>query len=88
MSRVNIIEVTEKPSVLEVLPIVLQIEQETGNYVLYDGPLGSFIDDYILLINEVPTQRKMLIVGDFNIDQILPEHFVKVDPLFQNFNLS
>ena len=29
VSRVNIIEVTEKPSVLEVLPIVLQIEQET-----------------------------------------------------------
>ena len=40
------------------------------------------------MINELPTQHKMLIVGDFNIDQILPEHVVKVDPLIQNFNLS
>ena len=51
------------------------------------GPLGSFIDDFILLINELPRQHKMLIVGDFNINQILPEHVAKVDPLTQNFNL-
>ena len=30
----------------------------------------------------------MLIVGDFNLDQMLPEHAAKVDPLIQNFNLS
>ena len=52
------------------------------------GPLGSFIDDFIFLINELPTQHRMLIVGDFNLDQMLPEHVAKVDPLIQNFNLS
>ena len=52
------------------------------------GPLGSFIDDFILLINELPTQQRMLIVGNFNLDQMLTEHIVKVDPLIQNFNLS
>ena len=51
------------------------------------GPLGSFIDDFILLINELPRQHKMLIVGGFNLNQILPEHVAKVDPLTQNFNL-
>ena len=29
----------------------------------------------------------MLIVGDFNLDQMLPEDVAKVDPLIQNFNL-
>ena len=51
------------------------------------GPLGSLIDDFILLINELPRQHKMLIVGDFNLNQMLPEHVAKVDPLTQNFNL-
>ena len=28
-----------------------------------------------------------MILGDFNLDQMLPECVVKVDPLIQNFNL-
>ena len=52
------------------------------------GPLGSFIDGCILLINEVLTQHRMLIVGDVNYDHILPEHVAIVDPLIQNFNSS
>ena len=42
------------------------------------GPLGSFIDDFILLINELPKQHRMLIFGDFNLLIV-----VKVDPLIQ-----
>ena len=30
----------------------------------------------------------MLIIGDFNLDQLLPEHVVKVGHLIQIFNLS
>ena len=30
----------------------------------------------------------ILIVGDYNLDQMLTEHVVKVGPLIQNFNLS
>ena len=52
------------------------------------GHLGSIIDDFILLINDLPTQHRMLIVSDFNLDQMLPEHFVKGDLLIENFNLS
>ena len=51
------------------------------------GSLGTFIDDFILLINGLPTQR-ILTVGDFNLDQVLPENVAKVDHLIQNFNLS
>ena len=46
------------------------------------GPLNTFIDNFISWINELPTQHRVLIVGDFNLN------VVKVDPLIQNFNLS
>ena len=88
---VNIIEVIDIPSVLEVLPIALEIEQETFLLVMVYSmpvPVGSFIDDYILLINELLTQGRMLIVVDFNLDQLLPEHVAKADPLIQNLNFS
>ena len=52
------------------------------------GPLASFIDDFILLINELPTQHRMLIICDFNLDRMLPEHVTKLVPLIQYFNLS
>ena len=42
---------------------------------------------FILLINELPTQHRMLIVGNFNLDQMLPEHVAKVDPLIQNVDV-
>ena len=89
-SNVNI-EVIEIPGVLEVLRIVLEIEREAILLVIVyrmPGPLASFIDDFISLINELPTQHWMLIIGDFNLDQMLPEHVAKVNPLIQNFNLS
>ena len=46
-----------------------------------------FIDDYILFINELATQHSIVIVSDFNLDQILSENVAKSDPLIQNFNL-
>ena len=90
ISKVNIIEAIETPSVLEVLPIVLEIEKETILVVIVHhkpGPHGYFIDNFISLINELSTQHRMLIADDFNLDQILLEHVPKVDPLIQNFLL-
>ena len=51
-------------------------------------PLGSFIDYFISLTDELPTQHKMLTVVDFNLDQMLPERVAKVETVIQNFNLS
>ena len=88
--KVNIIEIIEIASILEVLSIVLEIEKETVLLIIVycmPGPLGFFIDDFIILINELPTQHRRLIVGDFNLDQMLPEHVAKFDPLIQSFNL-
>ena len=50
--------------------------------------LGFFIDDFILFINEMATQHRILIVVDFNLDQMLPKHVTEVDLVIQNFNLS
>ena len=33
-------------------------------------------------------QHRILIVGDFNPGQMLPENVTKIDPLIQSFNLS
>ena len=51
-------------------------------------PLGTFIEGFISLINKLPIQYRILIVGDFNLGQMLHENVVKVDSLTQNFNLS
>ena len=72
------------PSVSVVLPVVLEMEKETLLLVIVyciSGPLGTFIDDFKLLINEQPIQHRILIVGDFNLDQMFPESVTKVDPL-------
>ena len=52
------------------------------------GPLGSFIDGLILLINKLPTQHRTFVVGDFNLDQMLPDYVAIVGPLIQNGYLS
>ena len=38
------------------------------------GLLSIFIDDFLLLINELPPQHRVLIVGDLNLNQMLPEN--------------
>ena len=48
---------------------------------------GSFIDNFILLMNELPIQHRILIMNDFNLDYMLPENVTQIMPLIQNFNL-
>ena len=89
--KVNINEVIEIPTALEVLPVVLEIEREAILLVivyLIPGSLCSLMDDLFSLINELPTQHRMLIVGYFNLDRMLPKHGAKFTPLIENFNLS
>ena len=76
----------EISSILEVLPVVLEIEKETLLFVIVycmHGLLGPFAEHFILLISELPTKHRILIVGDFSLHQILLENVVKVDTLIQ-----
>ena len=84
-------EISNIPRVLEALSFVLEIERETIFMVkkcCMPGLLGYFIDDFILLVNELPRQHRIFIVGNFNLDQVLPKHVPKVYPLIQNFNVE
>ena len=77
VSKVNIIEVIDIPSIIEILPIVLEVNKETFLLVIMchgPGPVGSFIDNFTLLMNGLPIQHRILILGDFNLDQIFPEN--------------
>ena len=91
MSKVNITNVIDIPSTLEVLPIVLEIGKETFVLVIVyhaTSPVGFLIDGFILLMNELSTQYRILIVGNFNLDQFFSKIVVKIAPLIQNLNLS
>ena len=90
-SNTNIIEVIDIPSVLDVLSIVFEMKKETFLLALVChmlDPFDIFIDNFVLLINEPSTQYRILIAGDYNLDQTLPENVAEVDPLIQNLNLS
>ena len=57
VSKVNIFEVIDISGVLEVLPIILEKEKQAFLFaVVYymPGPFDFFIDDFILLIDELP----------------------------------
>ena len=76
------------PGVLQVFPVVLEIENNTLLLLtLYCMPstLDTITDDFILLIMELPIQHRILIVVDFNRGQMLPENIAKVDSLIQKF---
>ena len=88
MSKVNVIEVLDIPSTIEILPVVLEINKETFLFlILYQapGPVGSFIDEYILLMNELPIQHNILIVGDFNLGEMIPKNVVNICTFNSNF---
>ena len=73
------------------MPVVQEIEKENILLIIvYRVPdlLGFFIDDFILFINEMATQHRILIAVDFNLDQMLPKHVTEVDLVILNFNLS
>ena len=73
------------------MPVLLEIGKETLLLVIVyrmPGLLDTLIDDFIFLINELSTQHRILIVGDFDLDQMLAENVAKADPLIQIFNLD
>ena len=75
MCKMNIIEAIDIRSVLDV--IVYNIR----------GPASNSVDGIILLINELTTWRRILIVVYFNPGKMLPENITIVGPLIQIFNL-
>lgn len=70
---------------MEILPVVLEKEQETTLLVMHcmPGPLGIFTDDLISTINELPIQNRTLTVGDLSHDlMMLSANVAEIEPLF------
>ena len=89
-SKVKIIQEFETSKTLEILPVLMDIEDETVLVVLLyrpPGTIGTFITDLMTQISELPTQYRILILGDFNIDQMLPGNVQKINPIISQFHL-
>jgi hypothetical protein len=82
---------------LEILPVLLQIDNEIIFLVLVyrcPGPIGTFVTDItqaieqILRENPVSKEFRTMVLGDFNWDQMLPEHIASLTPFSSHFDLS
>ena len=82
--------------VLEILPVLLQVDNEVIFLVLVyrqPGPIGDFVNnitqvvDQILRENPISGEFRTMILGDFNWDQLLPEHVASLTPFSSHFNL-
>ena len=51
------------------------------------GSLGTFITDLMSEISELPTQHRILIMGDFNLDQMLTQNVEKINRIMSQFDL-
>ena len=81
---------------LEILPALLKIDQKMIFLVVVyrrPGPIGNFINtlmavlDQLIMENPITEEYRMLIIGDFNWDQMLPEHITSFVPLCSHYNL-
>ena len=89
-SKVKIIQKFETSKTLEILPVLMDIENETILVLLLyrpPGSVGTFITDLMSQVSELPTQYRILILGDFNLDQMLPENVKKINPIISQFHL-
>ena len=90
VSKVKIILEFQTTHSLEMLPVLVEIEKELVLIVLLyraPGPLGTFINDLIEELDDLPTtEYKTLVVGDFNLDQMLIENEEKFNPIITEFN--
>ena len=67
--------VIDIPSNLEALSVALEIEKESLLLIIvyHMVYLGLLVPSLMtLLISELPTQHRILIIGGFNLDQMLP----------------
>ena len=86
--KVKIIQEWHLPTRLEVLPVLIEIHDERILLVLVyraPGALHSFIHDLIQTVRDISSLHRILLVGDFNLDQRLQENVDVVDPLVTQF---
>ena len=88
-NKIKVIQEFHMNTTLEMLPVLIEIDNEYILLVLVyrTGHIGNFINDFIEQLNLLPKQHRTLIVGDFNIDQMLNENVEKWHILVNEFQL-
>ena len=95
--KVKMIKEFDYIGALQILPALMEINDQLILLVLVyrpDGPMAEFVRNLIECITSIESQidverpHRLLIVGDFNWDQMLPEHVTTFDRIRTSFNCS
>ena len=89
-TKVEIIQEFPPIDVLQLFPVVVKVENEHILLILVyrpPGPIGNFIQELIHQLGMLPTYKyRTMVVGDFNLDQLLSENVDMLRPLCTQFN--
>ena len=89
-AKVKTIQEFQSVTELEVLSVLIEMASETTLLpAVYIAPgMGDrLIECLITELHHLPTERKILIVGDFNFDQLLTAKIEKLSRLTNTFHL-
>ena len=94
-TKVKVLEQYRYIGVLEILPVLLKVDNEIIFLVLVyrrPGPIGTFVTsiiqtiDQLLRDNPINGEYRTMVIGDFNWDQMLPQHVESFIPFSSRFN--
>ena len=95
-TEVEVLKQYHYTGVLEILPVLLKVKNEVIFLVVVyrrPGPIGTFVMniiealDQLLRENPIHVEYRTIVIGDFNLDQMLPLHVASLVPFSSHFNL-
>ena len=89
-NKVKVIRQLDLICPMEMLPVILEVRQEKILLVVIyrTGTLRNFVNDILENLNTFPKTQRMVIVGDFNLDQMLDTNVQYIQPLLTEFKLT
>ena len=93
-TKVKVIKRYNYIGALEILPVLLEINKEIIFLVVVyrrPGPIGNFVENLMEVLDhfiaELDGGYRTIIMGDFNWDQMLPQHVSTLVPFRSHFSL-
>ena len=89
---VKILRVFQVPTVLEILPVLIEFSDEMILLCLIYCPprqqISNFVEGLISLLTDIWTGERIILLGDFNMDQLLQENINRFTPLLDRLSLK
>ena len=87
--HVKVIKEFDVVSQLEMLPVLLEVDKEQVLLILVyrTGPVRNFVAEFAEELLLLPTNKRTIILGDFNMDQMLSNNVELLQPLVTQFHL-